>query len=158
MNLKCQIGQQDSGIGGSLLISFLSNSNLTAIHGQKYPCGSFEKQVGYYDLGGAQNKGHFAKESPYQSAGLTTAVLTIDRKSKVPLWTPLQPHVILLYLAAHLPMDIAVVIPTCNSPVNTVLAVDSEAAHAQFQPLSAGGSVHSGRGGSPAHVVPLLSI
>ena len=84
MNLKCQIGQQDSGIGGSLLISFLSYSNLIAIHGQKYPCGSFEKQVGYYDLGGAQNKGHFAKKSPYQSAGLTTAVLTTDRKHSDP--------------------------------------------------------------------------
>lgn len=55
-------------------------------------------------------------------------------------------------------MDMAVVTPTYNSPVNTVLVVDSEAAHTEFQPLSAGGSVHLGRRVSPAHVVPLSSI
>lgn len=94
MNLKYQIGQQDSGIGGSLLISFLSNNNLTAIHGQKYTCGSFEKQVGYYEVGGAQN---FAKKSPYQSAYLTTAVLTTDRKhSNPPLDSTTAPFDIIL--------------------------------------------------------------
>ena len=52
----------------------------------------------------------------------------------------------------------AVVTPTCNRPVYTVLVVDSEAAHTRFQLLLAGGSVHLGIGGSPEHLVPITLI